>query len=85
MHKALPQVSMNFPEYQSINESFETAVLIDDLNEETIAGAINRLLNDRQLHDRLQQNCLKAREVLNWQEEEKKLILFYKKLFDCNR
>jgi hypothetical protein len=30
------------------------------------------------LYDLLQQNCLEARKVLNWQEEEKKLLAFYK-------
>jgi hypothetical protein len=29
----------------------------------------------------LKQNCLKAREVFNWQEEEKKLVAFYINLF----
>ncbi len=82
IHHGLPQVTMNFPEYQKINETFETAVLIDDLSETSVADAINLLLNDRQLHDRLVQNCLRAREVLNWQEEEKKLLRFYEQLFE---
>lgn len=82
IHNALPQVTMNFPEYKLINDEFEVAVLIDDLKEETIATAVNRLLNDKNTYDRLQQNCLKAREVLNWQHEEKKLIAFYEYLFN---
>ena len=82
IHHGLPQVTMNFPEYRKINEAFETAVLIDELSEESVSDAINRLLNDKQLHDRLQQNCLKARALLNWQEEEKKLLRFYEELFD---
>ena len=84
IHNALPQVTMNFPEYKAINDEFEVAVLIDNLNEETIATVINRLLNDKNTYNLLQQNCLKAREVLNWQHEEKKLIAFYEYLLNCN-
>ena len=82
IHNGLPQVTMNFPEYKAVNDEFEVAVLIDDLKEETIATAINRLLNDESTYNRLQQNCLKAREELNWQNEEKKLIAFYEYLFN---
>ena len=78
----IPQVTMNFPEYKTINEEFEIAILIDDLQIETIAAAINTLLNDEKLYKRLQQTCLKAREELNWQHEEKKLIAFYEDLFN---
>lgn len=80
MHQGVPQVSMNFPEYKMINDEFEVALLIDNLQTTTIAHALNTLLNDERVYARLQRNCLKAREVLNWQEEEKKLITFYEKI-----
>jgi glycosyltransferase involved in cell wall biosynthesis len=76
----IPQVSMNFPEYKKINDEFDIAILIDDLNIETTRNAIKKLLDDKVLYNRLQQNCLKARQILNWQQEEKKLIQFYKNL-----
>lgn len=80
IHSAVPQLTMNFPEYKRINEEYEVALLLDDLKEDTIAAALNKLIGDEVLHRRLQQNCLKARESLNWQEEEKKLIRFYNRL-----
>jgi len=80
IQNGLPQVSMNFPEYKKINDEFEVALLIDSLDQNDIANAINRLLNEEDLHSKLQTNCIKARESLNWQNEEKKLIGFYKKL-----
>lgn len=73
----VPQVCVNYPEYKAINDRFEIALMIDDTQPATIAAAINRLLQDDQLHQRLHQNCLKAREILNWQQEEKKLLEFY--------
>jgi len=78
----LPQVSMNFPEYIKINEEFEVAILVDNLQTETLATAINKLLNDESLYNRLKQNCLEAKEILNWENEEKKLIAFYKNMVD---
>ena len=34
------------------------------------------------LDQKLKLNCLKAKEVYNWQEEEKKLLHFYEELFN---
>ena len=73
---------MNYPEYQRINEQYKVAVLIDDLDPGTIATAINRLLDDKELYSQLKQNCLKARQELNWQKEKDKLLNFYQELFN---
>ncbi|MEO7924892.1 MAG: glycosyltransferase family 4 protein [Chitinophagaceae bacterium] len=81
IHAGLPQVTMNYPEYQKINEQFEIAVLIGSPDPKTIADAINNLLVDDVLHGRLRANCLAARLQLNWQQEEKKLLAFYQSFF----
>ena len=77
IHAGLPQLTMNFPEYVKINQQYEVAVLIDDLSPEKIAATVNNLLADTVLYLRLQANCIRAREVFNWQHEEKKLLAFY--------
>jgi glycosyltransferase involved in cell wall biosynthesis len=82
IHAALPQVTMNYPEYQHINQASEVAVLIDDLEPETIARSINKLFSDSDLYNKLRGNCLLARNKLNWQLEEKKLLTFYNDLFN---
>lgn len=82
IQNGLPQISMNFPEYKQINDEYEVAILIDDLQPNTITAAINKLLHDDGLYYRLQQNCLKARQILNWQNEEEKLIAFYADIFN---
>lgn len=82
IHAGLPQVTMNYPEYRRINNQFEVAVLLDDLAPERISAAINNLLMDDVLYRRLRENCLRAREVLNWQGEEKKLLAFYESVFN---
>ena len=80
MHFAIPQVTMDFPEYKRINDQFEIALLIHHLTVDEISTSLNLLLENKEVYFRLQQNCLQAREVFNWQNEEKKLIEFYKQL-----
>ncbi|HVX51299.1 MAG TPA: glycosyltransferase [Chitinophagaceae bacterium] len=75
----VPQVCVAYPEYKAINDIYNVAFLINDTNTETIAWALNQLLNNNELHETLSQNCRKARLTLQWQEEEKKLVAFYNK------
>ena len=80
MHAGVPQLCIDFPAYLEINDQFEIAVLISDLTPENIGRQINILLEEESLYKRLQQNCMRAREIFNWQNEEKKLISFYKNI-----
>lgn len=80
LHNLVPQVTMNFPEYKNINDQFEVAVLLNDLEINSIADGINKLLNDHSLYEKLYANCIKAREEFNWQKEEEKLLSFYNSL-----
>jgi glycosyltransferase involved in cell wall biosynthesis len=82
MHAGIPQVSSNFPEYNRINDEFEIAVLIDNLDQNEIFNAINALLKDEVKYSTLVQNCAKAKLVYNWENESKKLIQFYKNIFE---
>lgn len=75
-----PQLTMNFPEYKKVNEQFEVAVLADNVEVNEIAEKLNLLLHDNVLYERLKANCLQAKEVFHWQNEEKKLLNFYQRL-----
>ena len=77
MHAAVPQVCVDYPVYRQINNEFGFALMIKDVSVESISGAINGLLQNEDQYKSLFQNCIKARQILNWQEEEKKLIEFY--------
>lgn len=77
IHTVLPQVTMNFPEYVKINSVYKVAVLLDDLSVNKIVKVVNETMsNDAELKE-MRQNCLAAREVLNWQKEEEHLLNFY--------
>ena len=77
----LPQVCVDFPVYRQINDQYQVALLTSDLSCEKLALTLNNLVHDHVLYATLQQNCLKARAIFNWQNEEKILIAFYQQLF----
>lgn len=80
MHAGIPQLCVDFPVYHEINSEYNIAVLIEDLSPDNIATQLNILLENDELYYQLQKNCFRATEVFNWQNEEKKLISFYKNL-----
>ncbi|MBK7763039.1 MAG: glycosyltransferase [Bacteroidetes bacterium] len=82
MHACVPQLCIDFPEYRKVNSQFKIAELIPDTQVQTIALVINKMLTDSEQHQLMKQNCLQAREIYCWQEQEKTLLQFYKNLFD---
>ena len=84
IHAGIPQLCVDYPVYRQINDEFNVALLVSNLASENLANAIRRLLNDEHLYATLQKNCLVAREKLNWQAEEKKLLAFYQSIPGLN-
>jgi glycosyltransferase involved in cell wall biosynthesis len=82
IHAAVPQITMNFPEYKKINDQEAVALLIDETTSEKISTAVNNLAQDVVLYNKLKENCVRQRLVLNWQQEEIKLVSFYYRLFN---
>ncbi|MDB5192805.1 MAG: glycosyltransferase family 4 protein [Segetibacter sp.] len=74
----VPQVCVGYPEYEKINDEYGIAYLIYKTDTDTIAAAFNNLLGDEDLYKKLEQNCLTARQHLNWSTEEQVLVDFYK-------
>lgn len=78
----IPQISMNFPEYKKINDEYNIATLIDDMTVNDVANAMNKLMEDVVLYKAIQKNCFYAAKILTWQNEEIKLLEFYKSISD---
>jgi glycosyltransferase involved in cell wall biosynthesis len=76
----VPQICIHFIEFQRLNDAFNIAYMIPKAEKRLIAEAINRLLSDKVLYQNLKENCVKAAEVLTWENEQKKLLAFYKNL-----
>ncbi|MDA3615203.1 glycosyltransferase [Polluticaenibacter yanchengensis] len=75
-----PQVSMNYPEYKRVNDTYDIALLIDNVEVPAIENAINQLLNNAALYQRLANNCINAASQLNWEKESEKLVTFWKSI-----
>ncbi len=76
-----PSLNMNFPEYAMIIEEHPVGLLLDDLTPETIVSSIKKIIEQPEVYQTLQANCLKAREVFVWEKEAVKLEAFYKQVF----
>jgi glycosyltransferase involved in cell wall biosynthesis len=77
---AVPSVQMDFPEYKNLNKAFETSILVATLSPDSIANALQKLLEDVTYYTVLKDNCVAAREVFCWEKEEEKLVAWYEKL-----
>ncbi len=74
----IPQICIDFKEYQNLNKEFEVAIL-SSIGIADIVNNINLLLADEQKYQQLKENCKKAKLQWNWQQEEKKLLTLYHK------
>jgi glycosyltransferase involved in cell wall biosynthesis len=73
----IPSLTMNFPEYAELNEKHDILYLIDDLAPSSIASLINNIIQNQDLYLTKSQNCLKARKLLNWENESQKLLSIF--------
>ncbi|HYG14376.1 MAG TPA: capsular biosynthesis protein, partial [Bacteroidia bacterium] len=65
------------PEYARMNEQYKVMVFAD-ASPQSVAEQVKLLAADRELYLGLKENCLAARYILNWENEELKLVEFYK-------
>ena len=76
----IPQISINFPEYQLLHNKYGLSVLVDSLAPEEIARKANQLLDDPELLQSLQKKTRAAQEDLSWEKQEEILLAFYDNL-----
>jgi hypothetical protein len=74
----VPQLCVGYPAYEEIDRQWQVAVLLTDLSPGNLARELNNLCRNEVLTQRLRENCRKAAETLNWDEEEKTLLSFYR-------
>lgn len=76
----LPSIQMDFPEYRHLQEQFGCFHLLPEFTENAYVGAVRRLLSDRAYYQHIQEHCLQYRSQLTWEEEEQKLLFFYRQI-----
>lgn len=74
----VPSLNMAFPEYVQLQEEYGVFVLLEELSSAAISRAIHKLLQDKEWHEQIRNNCLRAGEALNWEKEERQLLAFYR-------
>jgi glycosyltransferase involved in cell wall biosynthesis len=77
-----PQICVNYPLYREIQEQSPIGLMIDKPDVKSIHAAIQLLLNDTELWNRLHVNCVEMAATLNWEVEKKKLLEFYNGIFE---
>ncbi len=80
MMAGVPCVTMDFPEYRTLNGQFETSVLVEDLEPRKLSKRIKELLENRSFLQKLSDNSIQAAQMLNWENESNSLVSFYKEL-----
>ena len=69
----VPCITMDFPEYRNLQETYEVFHLVEELTVEQVSRAMRQLLDDHSYRRFLRENCLKAAQELVWEEESKVL------------
>jgi glycosyltransferase involved in cell wall biosynthesis len=80
IHAYIPQICVDYPVYREINETHRIAMLVPNTDKQTLADALNNLLVQAVVYETLRGNCIRAAQVLNWQQEEQVLLEFYQNL-----
>lgn len=81
LHHGVPQIAMNYPEYRRFNEKFEVAVLLDRLNVSDLSTAINKVLTEGDYHQKLRNNCMRARNEHHWEKDEQRMLKVFEQAF----
>jgi glycosyltransferase involved in cell wall biosynthesis len=76
----LPSVQMDFPEYRALQEEYHTYLLLHALDPQQLASLILALAQAPERYADLVANNHKAAELLNWEEEESRLLEIYQEI-----
>jgi glycosyltransferase involved in cell wall biosynthesis len=76
VHGEIPQITVDYQEYRLSNQAIEVAALCP-LQVQEISKKMQQLLLDTSYYQQLVENTKKAKQVWNWQQEEKTLLNFY--------
>ena len=80
MIASLPIVATKMPEIRKIVHQFDFGIIVPPADTNALAQAIQQLVNDPKLRQRYSNNAIKGGLVLNWEEQERKLISLYENI-----
>lgn len=77
IHAEIPIIAGNLPEITNIVTHYKVGVTVTDYQPKTIANAINELIKNADLFQQIKQNQKIAKQELCWENEQKKLDLYF--------
>mgnify|MGYP003399204635 FL=1 len=80
IHAGVPVLTSNLPERKRIVEQYQVGIVIDNFSPTNIAKEINKLIENKEIIPTYKENCRKAAQVLNWENEEKEIQKIYQPL-----
>ena len=80
IHANVPVLAPDYPLLKEIVEKYGIGVLIDKIEPEEIAAKIRLVFSDVNNYQKMKENTKVAKRDLNWENEEKKLIVAYQAL-----
>jgi len=81
----IPAIVSPLPEVSSVISHYACGLILSHVTPYTIAGALERLRDDRELLAELKEKALEARKVLNWENEKVKEQEFFRNVIDTKR
>jgi glycosyltransferase involved in cell wall biosynthesis len=78
----IPVIASNLPEISKIVRENDCGIIIQEVTPLKIIEAIDTLRNDHDLFNRFKKNSVRASETLNWENESKRVVDFYKGIFN---
>ena len=76
----IPVAVSDFPEQRRVVEQYDVGALFDPAHPKDVARAVDSILRPSARYDRLRRNAAKARQVLNWDNEQNVLLDLYDSL-----
>ncbi|WP_130860479.1 glycosyltransferase [Gracilibacillus phocaeensis] len=73
----VPVIACSFPEIQKVVEGERVGVCVDSHDYKSIATGVNHLLENPEIREEMAENCNKAKEKYNWEEEKKNFLAVY--------
>lgn len=77
IHASVPVIATAIPEVKYIVEKYNCGICIDSNAPQTLAGAVLKLLADKETYLKYKQNCINAAKELCWENESVQLEKIY--------
>jgi glycosyltransferase involved in cell wall biosynthesis len=81
----IPAVVSPLPEVSAVIERYGCGLILSHVTPYAIAGALERLRDDRDLLSELKEKVVEARKVLNWENERVKEQEFFRNVIETKR